>query len=54
VALGFGDDFFQAAQQELDRSARLDFSAGVRIVPTGCADLGPLLGAAAVARAGWV
>lgn len=52
VALGFGDDFFQAAQQELDRSARLDFSAGVRIVPTGCADLGPLLGAAAVARAG--
>jgi glucokinase len=33
VALGFGAPFFEAAQAELDRSARLDFSAGARIVP---------------------
>ncbi|MFZ6005986.1 MAG: ROK family protein [Actinomycetota bacterium] len=49
VALGYGDDFFEAAQQELDRCARLDFSAGARIVPGGLADEGPLIGAAAVA-----
>ena len=49
VALGYGDDFFDAAQQEVDRSARLDFSVGTRIVPAGLADEGPLIGAAAVA-----
>lgn len=49
VALGYGEDFFQAAQQELDRSARLDFSVGARIVPAGLADEGPIVGAAAVA-----
>ncbi len=49
VALGFGDDFFAAAQAELDRRARLDFSAGARIVPAGLRDDGPLIGAAAVA-----
>jgi glucokinase len=52
VALGFGQEFFQAAQEEADRSARLAFSAGLRIVPSGCEDRGPLLGAAAVGRAG--
>ena len=52
VALGFGQEFFQAAQQEADRSARLAFSSGLRIVPSGCEDRGPLLGAAAVGRAG--
>jgi glucokinase len=56
VALGFGADFFTAAQAELDARARLDFSAGTRIVPAGLGDAGPLVGAAAVAfrrRPGW-
>lgn len=48
VALGFGVPFFEAAQAELDRSARLAFSAGTRIVPAGLGDEGPLVGAAAV------
>jgi glucokinase len=51
VALGYGDDFFGAAQDELDARARLSFSAGARIVPAGLGDAGPLVGAAAVARA---
>jgi glucokinase len=50
VALGFGAPFFAAAQAEVDRSARLDFSAGTRIVPAGLGGDGPLVGAAAV---GW-
>ncbi len=50
VALGFGEPFFTAAQSELDRTARLDFSRGVRIVPGGLGSAGPLIGAAAV---GW-
>jgi glucokinase len=49
VALGYGDTFFVAAQAELDRTARLAFSAGARIVPAGLGDEGPLVGAAAVA-----
>jgi glucokinase len=49
VALGFGDDFFGPAQDELDRLARLSFSRGARIVPSTLAE-GPLLGAACV---GW-
>jgi len=48
VALGFGDDFFTAAQAELDRSAALDFSRGARIVPGALGADGPLVGAAAV------
>jgi glucokinase len=52
VALGFGEPFFAAAQAELDRSARLSFSVGVRIVPGGLGAEGPLVGAAAVALAG--
>ena len=50
VALGFGDPFFAAAQAEVDARARLDFSAGARIVPVGLGSDGPLIGAAAV---GW-
>lgn len=50
VALGFGDPFFSAAQEEIERRARLEFSAGTVIVPGGLGDLGPLVGAAAVAR----
>ena len=50
VALGFGAPFFAAAQAEVDRSARLSFSRGTRVVPAGLGPLGPLVGAAAV---GW-
>lgn len=50
VALGFGEPFFAAAQAEIDRAARLDFSAGMRIAPAGLGAEGPLVGAAAV---GW-
>ena len=49
VALGYGDDFFAAAQAELDRSARISFAVGARIIPAGLGDEGPLIGAAAVA-----
>ncbi len=50
VALGYGSDFLDAANAELDRCARLEFSRGARVVPAGCGvgDAGPLLGAAAV------
>jgi glucokinase len=48
VALGYGDDFFDAAQAELDRSARISFARGARIEPCGLGPDGPLLGAAAV------
>jgi glucokinase len=50
VALGFGAPFFAAAQAELDRCARLDFSRGAVIRPGGLGADGPLVGAAAV---GW-
>jgi glucokinase len=50
VALGFGPEFFTAAQDEVDERARLDFSRGTRVVPGGLGAEGPLVGAAAVAR----
>ena len=50
VALGFGESFFAAAQAEVDRSARLDFSTGTVIRPGQLGADGPLVGAAAV---GW-
>jgi glucokinase len=49
VALGYGDAFFGPAQDELDRTARLEFSAGAQILPAGLGATGPLIGAAAVA-----
>lgn len=49
VALGFGEQFFTAAQAEVDATARLAFSRGARIVPGGLGDAGPLVGAAALA-----
>ena len=49
VALGYGSDFFEAAQAEVDACARLDFSVGTRIIPAGLGDAGPLVGAGAVA-----
>lgn len=51
VALGYGDLFFDAAQAEIDRCCRLDFSRGTRIVPAALGDAAPLVGAAKV---GWV
>jgi glucokinase len=50
VALGFGGPFFGAAQAEVDRRARLDFSRGTTIRPAALGADGPLVGAAAV---GW-
>lgn len=52
VALGYGEDFFAAAQRECDRVARLQHTVGTRIVPSALADKGPLIGAAAVGFAG--
>ncbi len=49
VALGFGDTFFKAAQEEVDRSARISFARGTTVQPAGLGDAGPLVGAAAVA-----
>lgn len=48
VALGYGDDFFHAAQATLDELCRLDHSRGARIVAAGLADAAPLVGAGAV------
>jgi glucokinase len=50
VSLGLGAPFFDAAQDELDALARLEFSVGTRIVPVGLGPAGPLVGAGAV---GW-
>jgi glucokinase len=49
VALGFGAPFFAAANAELDRSARLPFVRGARIVPAGLGPEAPLVGAGAIA-----
>lgn len=49
VALGFGEVFFTAAQEELDRTARIEFAQGAKIRPAGLGDQGPLVGAGAVA-----
>lgn len=51
VALGFGDEFFDAAQEELSVHCGLGFTRGARIVPAGLGADGPLVGAAAV---GWL
>jgi glucokinase len=53
VALGFGDVFFAAAQEEIVRRCGLDFSRATRILPAGLGPAGPLLGAAALGRR-WV
>jgi glucokinase len=52
VALGFGAPFFAAAQAEMDRLCRLEFSRGARVVPGGLGDRGPLIGAARVGLCG--
>lgn len=53
VALGFGDPFFNAVQQELDRSARLEFIRGIKVLPVGLGDSAPLIGAASLARSSY-
>lgn len=50
VALGYGDVFFDAANDELERLARIEFARGARIVPSSRGAEAPILGAAAV---GW-
>ncbi len=52
VALGFGRVFFEAAQAELSKRARLTYSAQCRIVPSRLGGLAPLVGAAAVGLRG--
>ncbi|MFZ1440615.1 MAG: hypothetical protein WAS75_15975, partial [Candidatus Microthrix subdominans] len=49
VALGFGADFFEAAQDELSARARLSFARNARIEPAALGAEGPLIGAAALA-----
>lgn len=50
VALGFGEDFFTAAQAALERTSTIEYALGAVIRPAGLGDAGPLVGAAAV---GW-
>lgn len=50
VALGFGDSFFEAVQNELDRNAKIEFIRGFKVCRAGLGQLSPLVGAAAVAR----
>ena len=52
VALGFGDEFFETAQAEVDRVAALQHSRGARIVPGALGADGPLIGAGAVGLRG--
>lgn len=51
VALGFGEPFFRAVQEEVSASACLDFVTGFKVRPVGLGDKSPLVGAAAIARA---
>jgi glucokinase len=48
VALGFGDEFFDAANMELFERCHLDFARGVKISPVGLGAEAPLVGAAVV------
>jgi len=50
VALGYGDDFFGAAQEEIDLRCGLDYARSTRIRRGGLGADGPLVGAAAVAH----
>ncbi len=50
VALGFGDTFFRAAENEAHQRGRLSFTSDIRIIPAGLGQWAPLVGAAALAR----
>lgn len=49
VALGYGPDFFAAAQEEVALRCGLAFARPTRVVPAGLGGDAPLIGAAAVA-----
>jgi glucokinase len=51
VALGFGDDFFDSAQESLTNHLGMAYTDGVQILPAGLGTSGPLIGAASIARA---
>lgn len=50
VALGFGDEFFDAATKAARSVARLQYSDQLKIERSGLGDEGPLLGAALVGK----
>jgi len=50
VALGFGDPFFEAVQNELNRTAKIAFIRDFTVYRAGLGQLSPLVGASAVAR----
>jgi glucokinase len=50
VALGFGEPFFAAAQQEIELRCGLEFARDAKVLPGGLGDRGPLIGAGCV---GW-
>jgi glucokinase len=52
VALGFGAPLFRAAQEELEACARLDFTSGIRILPSSLGPDGGIIGAALLAAEG--
>ncbi len=52
VALGYGAEFFDAAQATIDELSRIQHAAGTRIIPAALGDKAPLVGAAAVAWRG--
>lgn len=52
VALGWGEPFFDAANDELRSRSKLPFTSEISIVPLGLGDSSALIGAAAVALTG--
>jgi glucokinase len=50
LAFGFGEVFFDAAREEVQRRTGLGFLTGFEIVPATLGHHGPLIGAAALAR----
>jgi glucokinase len=49
VALGFGQPFFDAANEALARTSTIEYARGARVEPAGLGADGPIVGAAAVA-----
>ncbi len=49
VAFGFGNDFFDAAQNTIDNLTKIEHSRGTLVIPGALREEGPLIGAAAVA-----
>ena len=53
VALGFGDVFFNRAQETYDKMMQMDFGKGLKIVPSGLGIDGGLISAARVGKLGY-